>query len=79
MNNLSYVARKKCGCICAAISCDEGVTTRSEMSDAIIRWAKLGLSVEQVTNEVVRRDWGGWQCVHEPKQMQLFDTAERTE
>ena len=49
---MSYVGRKTCGCIVAAIIDDPD--HRKEVAKEIAAWIKDGLTVERVTNDYVR-------------------------
>lgn len=69
----SYVGRKKCGCIAAAVT--EGGWP--DLLDDIKKWRKEGAIIDRVTHQYVRENFKGRYCPHEPEQKSLFDEATR--
>lgn len=72
MTRKSYVARKACGCIVAAVVADGS----RDAADELWRWAKAGYVIDTVDDEVVRREFVGEPCPHTPHQTRLFDDVE---
>lgn len=76
-----YVARKKCGCIVAAIIDfeygDERLREKANkaMADSVATWIKAGLAVERVTDEEVREWFQGSPCPHEGQQSSFLDSV----
>lgn len=58
----SYVARKPCGCIVAAIS--DHPSMKSDMKKAFNRWIDAGFQIERVHDDVVRAEFMGKKCPH---------------
>lgn len=65
-----YVGKKPCGCIVAAIA-DDG-RDRERVATALRDWVRDGLTVERTTAAVVRQEFVGNDCPHEPRQGTLF-------
>lgn len=64
----NYVARKSCGCMVGAVSKS---WPAKEISVALAKWAKRGLSIESATDEQVRKQWVGGKCPHDEVQLSL--------
>lgn len=79
MNDFSYIGRKPCGCLVAAVIDDPDHA--SDVSKAVSSWIKRGLTIERVTHDVVRTEFTS-RCPHEvkqtrkPKQLGLFEGEE---
>lgn len=65
---MSYVARKKCGCIVGAIVSDGG----RDVEGTVNKWFKSKLIIDRVTHEQVREGFTGWECPHEMIQASLL-------
>jgi hypothetical protein len=64
MNGFAYIGRASCGHVVAAISGNSPVTN---VAKALSEWIRDGLTVENVTNQYVRENFG---CTC-PKPVQL--------
>lgn len=69
-----YVARKKCGCIIAAIVDNDATDekARKPLADSVASWVKAGFAVERVTDEEVREWFRGYPCPHEATQTSML-------
>ena len=71
----AYVARKSCGCIAGAVSLN---FPKKEISAALAKWSKAGLTIDRVTDDTVRTEFVGAHCPHTAKsaeklvQLRLF-------
>jgi len=70
MDSMSYIGRKPCGCVVAAVV--DQSDNRKGTADWVHRMIMDGLTVERVPHEYVREHLK-WDCPHEPKQLELFD------
>lgn len=77
VDGMAYVARKKCGCICGAIVDDPSMARDIEL--ALVSWVRERLTIDRVSNDVVRAEFVGWNCPHEPKQLTLQMAMEQDE
>lgn len=67
---MSYVARKRCGCIVSAIV--DVPEMKKEIADALSEWVRAGYTVDRVTVDEVRQNFTGIHCPHEPVQLEMF-------
>ena len=71
----AYIARKSCGCIVAAVSLN---FPKKEISAALAKWTKAGLTIDRVSDDTVRAEFVGARCSHRaaisdnPVQLRLF-------
>lgn len=65
----SYIGRKPCGCVVAAMV--DNPDDAKETAKEVAKWIKLGLTVERVTHEYVRQNFTT-NCPHAEKQLSLF-------
>lgn len=70
MSDYSYVARKACGCMVGATVDDPA--HKKDVAREIAEWVREGLTIERVTHDVVRKEFMGSKCPHEPKQESMF-------
>lgn len=72
---MSYVGKKPCGCVVAAVVDDPN--DKPFVARAIARWVKDGLTVEHVTHDYVRQNFT-LKCQHRADgQMSMFDEVRR--
>jgi hypothetical protein len=69
-NGYSYVARKSCGCMVAAVVDD--AAHKRDVAREMAAWVRDGLTVERVTHDVVRAEFVGRKCPHVEQQLSLF-------
>lgn len=74
MNEYSYIGRKPCGCLVAAVSC---TWDADDMASALGNWVKQGLTIERVSDDVVRAEFTT-RCPHVPQQLALFAESDET-
>jgi len=67
--SMSYIARKSCGCIAAAVVDDPA--DKEFVARKIAEWVRQGFAVERVYSPYVNEHWGT--CPHEPHQKTLFN------
>ena len=65
--NFSYIGRKKCGCIVAAVVDDED--SKKATAKVVAKWIREGLAIERVSVEYVRKNFK--HCPHEAAQIHL--------
>ena len=56
-DSFTYIAREKCGCI-NAMAVDCPFTNREALADDIAQWIKEGRTVERMTTEQAKEEWG---------------------
>lgn len=69
-SGFSYVALRKCGCICGAVL-DDPEEARETWA-AVAEWIRVGRTVSRVPNDLVRRaEWRCDRCQPRKKQTTL--------
>ena len=71
MSEFSYIGRKPCGCVVAAVYDDP--SDKKAIAKEIARWVVSGLTVEHVTHQYVRENFT--ECPHKvvgEQQLPLF-------
>jgi len=71
----SYIARRSCGCIVAAII-DNPDTVR-ETALEVASWERRGLTTERVLHSVVTAEFVGFFCPHNVRATTALDTSKR--
>lgn len=72
---MSYVGKKPCGCVVAAVVDDPN--HKRDVARTIAEWVKGGLTVERVTHDYVRQNFT-LDCQHRTDgQMSMFDEVQR--
>jgi hypothetical protein len=72
-DSMSYIAKKACGCIVAAVV--DSPTHRKDVARETSKWIRAGFKVERVTSQWVRENLTFGKCPHqptEPTQPSLF-------
>jgi hypothetical protein len=67
----SYVARKPCGCLIAAIADEPEPEKKKKIARVTGEWIQAGYTVEHVTDEVVRAEFRS--CIHKKQPQLLFE------